>query len=146
MVLSLLGLATGLAVVGRHPGTRIPWAVGLCVASNLAYVGFFSMGLGPIAAVYSSEIFPLRLRALGGAIGVACNRLTSGVVTMTFLSMSTAITIGGSFFLYAGIATIGWVFFFAYLPETRGRTLEEMGTLFGMANTGTGGDGHAAAK
>ena len=100
------------------------------------------MGLGPIAWVYSSEIFPQRLRALGCALGVACNRLASGVVTMTFLSLSTAITTGGSFFLYAGITTLGWVFLFAYLPETRGRTLEEMGTLFGaMANTGTGADG-----
>nr|CAB3491435.1 unnamed protein product [Digitaria exilis] len=53
---------------------------------------------------------------------------------MTFLSMSKAITIGGSFFLYAGIAVLAWVFFFTSLPETRGRTLEEMGKLFGMTD------------
>jgi hypothetical protein len=72
------------------------------------------------------------VRALGFAVGVACNRLTSGVISMTFLSLSKAITIGGSFFLYAGIAALRWVFFFTYLSETRGRTLEEMGKLFGM--------------
>ncbi|KAH1120379.1 hypothetical protein J1N35_003539 [Gossypium stocksii] len=42
-----------------------------------------------------------------------------------------AITIGGAFFLFAGIATIGWVFFYVCMPETRGKTLEEIECLFG---------------
>jgi hypothetical protein len=132
MMASLIGLGTGLTVVVHHPESKIPWAVALCIASTLAYVAFFSVGLGPITGVYTSEIFPLQVRALGFAVGVACNRLTSGVISMTFLSLSKAITIGGSFFLYAGIAALRWVFFFTYLSETRGRTLEEMGKLFGM--------------
>ncbi|TVU38206.1 hypothetical protein EJB05_11563, partial [Eragrostis curvula] len=135
MAVSLVGLGTGLTVVGHHPDARITWAIALCIASTLAFVSFFSIGLGPIAGVYTSEIFPLRVRALGFACGVACNRVTSGVVTMTFLSLSNAITIGGSFYLYAGIAALGWVFFFTCLPETRGRTLESMGKLFGMDET-----------
>jgi len=59
---------------------------------------------------------------------------------MTFLSLSKGITIGGSFFLYAGIASLAWVFFFTYLRETRGRTLEQMGGLFGIPNMA--GDGY----
>ncbi|CAL5083734.1 unnamed protein product [Urochloa decumbens] len=139
MVVSLVGLGTGLTVVGRNPEARVIWAVGLCVASTLAFVSFFSIGLGPMTAVYTSEIFPLRVRALGYAVGVACNRVTSGTVSMTFLSLSSAITIGGSFFLYAGIVTLSWVFFFTCLPETRGKTLEEMAELFG-AKTAAGAD------
>ncbi|KAJ1291612.1 hypothetical protein BS78_02G328600 [Paspalum vaginatum] len=134
MMASLIGLGTGLTVVGHHEST-IPWAVALCIASTLAYVAFFSIGLGPITGVYTSEIFPLQVRAMGFAVGVACNRFTSGVISMTFLSLSKAITIGGSFLLYAGIAALGCVFFFTNLPETRGRTLEGMGKLFGMADT-----------
>jgi hypothetical protein len=102
-------------------------------------VSFFSIGLGPMTAVYTSEIFPLRLRALGYAVGVACNRVTSGVVSMTFLSLSSAITI-------AGIVALSWVFFFTCLPETRGRTLEEMGELFGMIDAGTEADRDSAAR
>ncbi|KAM0865998.1 hypothetical protein ACQ4PT_042888 [Festuca glaucescens] len=132
VIVSLAGLATGLTVVGQNSDERIPWAVGLCVASVLAYVSFFSIGLGPVTCVYTTEIFPLRVRALGFALGVACNRVVSGVMSMTFLSLSSAITIGGTFFFYAGVAVIAWVFFFTCLPETRGRTLEEMGSLFGM--------------
>jgi sugar porter (SP) family MFS transporter len=135
MIISLIGLGTGLTVVGHHPDAKGTWAVALCIASTLAYIAFFSIGLGPITGVYTSEIFPLQVRALGFAVGGACNRVTSAVISMTFLSLSKGITIGGSFFLYSGIAAVAWVFFFTSFPETRGRTLEEMGKLFGMPDT-----------
>ncbi|CAD5191525.1 unnamed protein product [Musa acuminata subsp. malaccensis] len=131
MILSLAGLGLGLTAAEHHTDGHLPWAVGLSIACVLAYVAFFSIGAGPITWVYSSEIFPLRLRAVGASIGVAVNRVTSGVITMTFISLYKAISLGGSFFLYGGIAAVAWVFFFTYLPETRGRTLEDMEELFG---------------
>ncbi|XP_020105058.1 polyol transporter 5-like [Ananas comosus] len=130
MVASLAGLGIGLTVISHRTDGAAAWAVALSIASTLAYVAFFSIGLGPVTGVYTSEIFPMRLRALGCAVGVAVNRSTCGVVTMTFISLYNAIGIGGSFFLYGGIAAAAWVFFFTYLPETRGRTLEETGELF----------------
>jgi len=130
MVLSLLTLAISLTVID-HSERKLMWAVGLSIAMVLAYVATFSIGAGPITWVYSSEIFPLRLRAQGAAAGVAVNRTTSAVVSMTFLSLTNAITIGGAFFLYCGIATVGWIFFYTVLPETRGKTLEDMEGSFG---------------
>ncbi|CAM8901448.1 unnamed protein product [Rhodiola kirilowii] len=50
------------------------------------------------------------------------------------ISLSKAITIGGAFYLFAGIAIVAWCFFFTLLPETRGKTLEEMQVLFGNLN------------
>jgi len=55
----------------------------------------------------------------------------SGIIGMTFLSLSKGLTIGGAFLLFAGVAAAAWVFFFTFLPETRGIPLEEMETLFG---------------
>ncbi|CAM0906481.1 unnamed protein product [Alopecurus aequalis] len=132
MFVCLIGLGTGLTVVGQHPDTKIPWAIGLCIVCILAYVSFFSIGLGPMTSVYTSEIFPLRVRALGFAVGASCNRVTSAAVSMSFLSLSKAITIGGSFFLYAGITALGLMFFYTFIPETRGQPLEDIGKLFGM--------------
>ncbi|ONM59089.1 Putative polyol transporter 1 [Zea mays] len=134
MIFSLVGLAAGLTVIGHYQDEKIPWAIGVAIASTMAYVAFFSIGLGPITWVYSSEVFPLHVRAMGCALGVASNRLTSGVISMTFISLSKAITIGGAFFLYAGVAVLAWVFFFTFLPETRGRTLEAMSKLFGATD------------
>ncbi|KAK8933746.1 Polyol transporter 5 [Platanthera zijinensis] len=134
MVASLLTLGVGLTVADHHGGGKVMWAIGLCFVSVLAYVAFFSIGLGPVTWVYSSEIFPMRLRAQGVAAGVVVNRVTSGVITMTFLSLYKAISIGGSFFLYGGVAAVAWVFFYCCVRETRGRSLEDMGILFGFSD------------
>ncbi|OWM89202.1 hypothetical protein CDL15_Pgr010488 [Punica granatum] len=131
MVLSLFTLATALLVVDNNPEGDVTWALIVCIVTVLTFVGTFEMGLGPIAWVYSSEIFPLRLRAQGAAIGVAVNRLMSGLNSMTFISLYEAISISGAFYLYASIAFASWVFFFVMLPETQGRTLEDMDVLFG---------------
>jgi sugar porter (SP) family MFS transporter len=130
MGISLLTLAVSLTAVD-HSRVRQMWAVGLSIASVLSYVATFSIGAGPITWVYSSEIFPLRLRAQGASAGVVVNRVTSGIISMTFLSLSDKISIGGAFFLFGGIAACGWIFFYTLLPETQGKTLEEMEGSFG---------------
>ncbi|KAM2903318.1 putative polyol transporter 1 [Malus sylvestris] len=130
MVVSFTLLGVGLTVIDQSH-SKVPWAIGLCIAMVLFIVAFFSIGLGPITWVYSSEIFPLQLRAQGCSMGVAVNRVTSGVISMTFISLYKAITIGGAFFLYAGIAAFSWVFFYTLYPETQGRSLEDMEVLFG---------------
>ena len=130
MVASLATLGFSLTIID-HSEAKLGWAIGLCMTMVLAFVAFFSIGMGPITVVYMSEIFPLKLRSQGVSMGVAVNRVTSGVTSMTFISLYNAITIGGAFFLFAGIAAIGWVFFYVCLPETRGKTLEEMEWLFG---------------
>ncbi|KAK4487854.1 hypothetical protein RD792_003590 [Penstemon davidsonii] len=129
MILSLTGLAIGLLIINGLDH-RVVWAIALCITAVLSYVAFFSIGMGPITWVYSSEIFPLKLRAQGCSMGVAMNRVTSGVISMTFISLYKAISLGGAFFLYAGVAVAAaaWVFFYTLLPETQGRTLEEMET------------------
>ncbi|GER28963.1 sugar transporter [Striga asiatica] len=133
MFVSLLCLGLGLTAIDRAAADNhnLTWAVALCVAAVLAFVGFFSVGMGPITWVYSSEIFPLQLRAQGCGMAVATNRVTSGVISMTFISLYGAITIGGAFFMYAGVVALAWVFFYTMYPETQGKTLEEMEALFG---------------
>lgn len=130
MIGPLVMLAIGLTVIS-HSDQKLIWAIALSLASVLSYVAFFSIGMGPITWVYSSEIFPLRLRAQGCSMGVAANRVTSGVLSMTFLSLVEGITIGGAFFLFTGIAAVAFVFFYTMYPETQGRNLEEVEQLFG---------------
>ncbi|KAF3974576.1 hypothetical protein CMV_002106 [Castanea mollissima] len=129
MAISLAGLGLGskyLEYSNSSPG----WAISLCVVAVCAAVSFFSIGLGPITWVYSSEIFPLRLRAQGSSLAISVNRLVSGLVAMTFLSISREISFGGMFFALAGIMVVGTIFFYYYLPETKGKSLEEIEALF----------------
>ncbi|MTV28737.1 sugar porter family MFS transporter, partial [Nitriliruptoraceae bacterium ZYF776] len=124
------GLGIGLTII-EHSDHTIHWAIALCIATVLSYVAFFSIGMGPITWVYSSEIFPLKLRAQGCSLGVAMNRVVSGTISMTFLSLTKAITIGGAFFLFTGIAMVAFVFFYTLFPETQGKNLEEAEQVFG---------------
>ncbi|RLN16767.1 polyol transporter 5-like [Panicum miliaceum] len=132
MVVSLVTLASALHAIDRLPaGQQATPLAGMSIAAVLAFVASFSIGMGPIAWVYSSEIFPLRLRAQGCALGTAMNRVMSGAITMSFISLYKAITFAGSFYVYAGVAAAGWVFMLFFLPETRGRSLEDTEQLFG---------------
>ncbi|KAH9762254.1 MFS domain-containing protein [Citrus sinensis] len=137
MVGSLLLLGIGSKILEGSTPTVV---VVLCIIAVCAFVSFFSIGLGPITWVYSSEIFPLRLRAQGSALAISVNRLVSGVISMTFLSISHRLSFGGTFFLLAGITTVGTIFFYVFLPETKGKTLEEMQALFGGDNDDTSRD------
>jgi sugar porter (SP) family MFS transporter len=130
MIASLMLIGLGLTIID-HSDHKLIWAIALSIAGVLSFVAFFSIGMGPITWVYSSEIFPLRLRAQGCSMAVAVNRVTSGVISMTFISLYKAITIGGVFFLFSGVASVAFIFFYTLLPETQGRNLEEVETLFG---------------
>uniref|UniRef100_A0A0D9XZT1 Major facilitator superfamily (MFS) profile domain-containing protein n=1 Tax=Leersia perrieri TaxID=77586 RepID=A0A0D9XZT1_9ORYZ len=123
MTLSLAALATAFAAGAERAAVVV-------VAFVVAFVCAFSVGIGPLAWVYSSEILPLRLRGQGAGVGTAMNRVVSGVVTMTFISLYGAVTMAGAFYLYAAIAAASFVFVYACLPETRGRSLEDMEELF----------------
>lgn len=127
--LSLAGLGLGSTYL-LHAHHKPIWAIALCVLAVCADVSFFSIGLGPITWVYSAEIFPLRLRAQGSALAISVNRLVSGVVSATFLSISKKITFGGMFFVLSGVMVLATLFFYLLLPETKGMSLEEMGALF----------------
>ncbi|KAG0552347.1 hypothetical protein BDA96_01G500500 [Sorghum bicolor] len=148
MVVSLVTLASALHAIDRLPEGHATPLAGVSIAAVLTFVASFSVGMGPIAWVYSSEIFPLRLRAQGCALGTAMNRIMSGAITMSFISLYKAITLAGSFYLYAGIAAAGWLFMFFFLPETRGRSLEDTEKLFGGGDDGEDNkeDGHDVHK
>ncbi|RAL37203.1 hypothetical protein DM860_004125 [Cuscuta australis] len=127
---SLVGLGLGSTFLA-HAHHKPIWAIALCVFAVCADVSFFSIGLGPITWVYSAEVFPLRLRAQGSALAVSVNRLVSGVVSATFLTISKKISFGGIFLVLSGIMVLATLFFYFLLPETKGKSLEEMGALFG---------------
>ncbi|PKI44415.1 hypothetical protein CRG98_035200 [Punica granatum] len=136
LLLGSIGMAVSLAALGlgskflELSNPRPIWAIVVCIVAVCSDVSFFSIGLGPITWVYSSEVFPLRLRAQGAALAISVNRLVSGAVSMSFLSIGHRISFGGMFFVLCGVMVLGTIFFYFFLPETKGRSLEEIGTLF----------------
>lgn len=129
MTACLLGLAFTLTVMGNGQ-VGIALAI-LLVCGNVA---FFSVGIGPVCWVLTSEIFPLRVRAQAAALGAVGNRLCSGLIAMSFLSVSRAITVGGTFFIFSLISAVSVAFVYKHVPETKGKSLEQIELLFQKGN------------
>ncbi|KAK0589411.1 hypothetical protein LWI29_013894 [Acer saccharum] len=125
MTVCLFSLALGQTLLGKGE-----LGIALTILSVCGNVAFFSVGLGPVCWVLTSEIFPLRLRAQAAALGAVGNRVCSGLVAMTFLSVSHKITVGGTFFIFSFISAFAVLFVYKLVPETKGKSLEQIELLF----------------
>ncbi|KAK9990434.1 hypothetical protein SO802_025419 [Lithocarpus litseifolius] len=128
-MVSALGVLATALTIAEHSDEPL-WALVISLVAVYTFVAFFSMGMGPIAWIYLSEMFPLRVRGLGVGIGVAVNRLMNATVSISFISLTKALTIGGAFFLYCGFGLLSLLFIYFCMPETKGKTLEEIEVLF----------------
>ncbi|OWM78642.1 hypothetical protein CDL15_Pgr002813 [Punica granatum] len=106
------------------------FGIALSILSICGNVAFFSVGIGPVCWVITSEIFPLRQRAQASALGAVGNRVCSGLVAMSFLSVSRAITVGGMFLTFSAFSALSVLFVYKYVPETKGKSLEQIELLF----------------
>ncbi|CAL0312784.1 unnamed protein product [Lupinus luteus] len=97
----------------------------LSVVGVVVMVVGFSLGLGPIPWIIMSEILPVNIKSLAGSIATMANWLTSWVITMTANLLLTWSS-GGTFLIYTVVAAFTVAFVALWVPETKGRTLEEI--------------------
>ena len=126
---SLLGMAAALVLLSvTFFGNNTNSALAVC---GLAlYFAFFSVGMGPGAWLVPSEVFAITVRAKAMSVATFMNRVTATLMSSTFLTTATAMTYAGFFLLLAGVCIIVLGFFYWFLPETRGRPLEDMSLYF----------------
>lgn len=89
-------------------------------------IGLYAMSLGPITWVLLSEIFPNRVRGVAMAVCTACLWIASFLLTYTFPFLNASLGTGGAFILYMIICLAGFFFVLRYVPETKGKSLEEL--------------------
>lgn len=94
------------------------------------YLASFSIGMGPGAWLIPSEIFSISIRAKAMSLATALNRAVATVLSCTFLSTIHFLGLGPFCCLLAIICVVVLVFLYIYLPETKGRSLEEMSLYF----------------
>lgn len=90
------------------------------------YIISFAPGMGTVPWIVNSEIYPLRYRGIGGGIAAVSNWISNLIVSETFLTLTEAIGSAGTFLLFAGFSTIGLVFIYFLVPETKGLQFEEV--------------------
>jgi len=124
----MIGGSIGLAVVYS--------ALGYCYFSHvtglpvlllvLAAIACYAMSLAPVTWVVISEIFPNRIR--GQTMSVAPMALWAAcfILTYTFPILNKSLGASGTFWLFAGICAVGAIFIWIKLPETKGKSLEQI--------------------
>jgi MFS family permease len=93
---------------------------------TLLAIACYAVSLAPVTWVVITEIFPNRMRGLAVSVAVSALWAAAFLLTYTFPLILQALGIAGAFFLYALICLSGGVFVLKYLPETKGRSLEEV--------------------
>jgi SP family arabinose:H+ symporter-like MFS transporter len=119
------GMAVSLVlfvIAYRIPGTPPP----LILACVLSYTGFFAFAMGPIPWIVISEIFPNKIRGRAASLATSMLWTSVLVVTFTFLSLVHALDVSGVFGIYAILCVVSFVFILKMVPETRGKTLEQI--------------------
>jgi sugar porter (SP) family MFS transporter len=96
------------------------------LACVILYIIGFALGLGPVFWLMISEIFPLQFRSQAMAICTMGNWAANFVVSYYFLTMTKTIGRGPTFWVYAGMGVLAIAFFWARVPETKQRSLEEI--------------------
>ncbi|XP_054736657.1 facilitated trehalose transporter Tret1 isoform X1 [Anastrepha obliqua] len=98
----------------------------LPLASFVIYVVGFSLGFGPIPWLMMGEILPAKIRGSAASVATAFNWSCTFVVTKTFLDMLETMGAHGAFWLFGSICVVGLFFVILYVPETQGKTLEDI--------------------
>lgn len=126
--------AAGLPTISSSEGI-------ISLIGVLIFIGSFAMSMGPVVWVILSEIFPNKIRSIAMSIAVAAQWLANYFVSQTFPivveSDANKLQIDGGtwnnalpYFLFSGFIVIIILFVWKFIPETKGKTLEEMETLF----------------
>ncbi len=119
MLLCLVVITVALSLGSADAGA-------ITAVALAAYVGGFAIGLGPIFWLLIAEIFPLAYRGRGMSVASMANWGSNLVVALFFPNLVELLTLGGAFALFAVLTLAAVAFAWKFVPETNGRSLEEI--------------------
>ena len=122
----IAGMVVTLAILAfsfQATPTNLAWIAVICL---MGYVASFAVGLGPIFWLLIAEIYPLKVRGLAEGTAATFNWASNLVVSLTFLTLLEKLRPSSTFALYAFFSVASWLFAYYLVPETKGRTLEQI--------------------
>lgn len=119
--------ALGLAFINGMPETV---STVMAIGSLMLFVSSFAISLGPIFWLLNAEVYPLAVRGKAAAAGTMTNWFFNFLVSVTFLSLIELLTETGAFWLYGSIGLVTLWFCWKFVPETKGKTLEQVDAIF----------------
>jgi MFS family permease len=125
LAVTALAFSQATTTSAGDPSLPGAWGPVALVAANL-FVVSFGATWGPLMWVLLGEMFPNSIRATALGVGSMANWIANFIVTVTFPSLA-ALSLSLSYGIFAFFALVSFFFVFAKIPETKGRSLEEMG-------------------
>ncbi len=116
------------ALITPVPSTANGWMIATCI---FVFIGFFAVGPGVCVWLALSELMPTRIRSNGMSIALLVNQAVSTTIAATFLPTVGKYGYSTMFFAFAGSTVIYFITAAFFLPETKGKTLEEIEAYFG---------------
>lgn len=128
LLVGIAGMIITLGVLGlsfriSNSSGQLAWVAVICL---MGYVASFAISLGPIFWLLIAEIYPLRIRGLAEGTAATFNWASNLIVSLTFLTLVEKLGASSTFLLYALAAVASWLFAYYLVPETKGRTLEQI--------------------
>jgi SP family galactose:H+ symporter-like MFS transporter len=128
LLVGIAGMIITLVVLGLSfristESGNLAWIAVICL---MGYVASFAISLGPIFWLLIAEIYPLRIRGLAEGTAATFNWGSNLIVSLTFLTLVEKLGASATFLLYALASVASWLFAYYLVPETKGRTLEEI--------------------
>ena len=123
------GMAVGMTITALSflGGEHLTGALAIvAVLGLLIYTGSFAIGLGPVFWLLIAEIYPLKIRGAAMSVASMANWAANFVVTVSFLTLLSAIGGVGAFFLFGFLTLVALAYFWRKVPETKGRSLQEI--------------------
>ena len=122
-IMSISLFSVGMAFNMAEPNEVLRW---ISVLGLLTFIGSYAISLGCLFWLMISEIYPCHIRGLAMSVATAANWGSNLIVAMTFLSILEVYGPADTFWLYATLSIASWVFCYHFVPETKGRSLEEI--------------------
>lgn len=126
MTLSMIAIGVYFKIQDSRPDFAQDTLYWLPLVSLLANSYFYAIGCGPIAWTLSTELFSTRARGRANSIAVGFEGLFSFIITKCFVYLADAIGLPGGFWCCAGVSALGFFFVLFVIPETKGKTLEQL--------------------
>ncbi|MGH9587612.1 MAG: MFS transporter, partial [Acidobacteriaceae bacterium] len=115
------------ALIGEVPGEGHGWLIAVLL---YVFMAFYAVGPGVCVWLALSELMPTRIRSNGMSIALVINQLVSTTLAVIFLPVASKYGYSAMFFLFAGFTVIYFITAVFFLPETKGKTLEEIEAHF----------------
>ena len=115
------------ALISPVPGERNGWLVGVTL---YAFMALYAIGPGVCVWLALSELMPTRIRSNGMSGALVINQIVSTTLAAIFLPIVSHYGYSTMFFVFAGFTVIYFITAAVFLPETKGKTLEEIEEYF----------------